>query len=133
MKQSYPCQKCLRQFDNKVNVGAEMKTGGMPVVADYSRSAHPPARGQTAASDSIRSQSGTLSTRIYLSESYRTDHSLPQELYRSPHLPTIAALFELEVDFAPPFAIKCGYDEGVAVAVVRAKMINKRPAEKGPA
>jgi len=49
VKQSYPCQKCLRQFDNKRHVGAEMKTGGMPVVADYSRSAHCAARGQTAA------------------------------------------------------------------------------------
>lgn len=133
MKQSYPCQKCLRQFDNKVNVGAEMKTGGMPVVADYSRSAYQAARGQTAASDSISGPSGRLSGQIYLSESFWTDHSLPQELYRYPHLPTIAALFELDVDFAPPFAIKCGYDEGVAVAVVRAKMINKCPAEKGPA
>lgn len=133
MKQSYPCQKCLRQFDNNVNVGAEMKTGEMPVVADYSRSAHRAARGQSAASDRIRSQSRKISARIYLSESFLADQSFPQELYRSPHLPTIAALFELEVDFAPPFAIKCGYDEDVAVAVVRAKMINKRPAEKGPA
>jgi len=49
VKQSYPCQKCLRQFDNKRHVGAEMKTGGMPVVADYSRSAQCAARGQTAA------------------------------------------------------------------------------------
>ena len=81
----------------------------------------------------MSSQSGPLQTRIYLSESYRTDHSGPQELYRSPHLPTIAPLFDLDVSVAPPFAIKCGYDEDVAVAVVRAKMINKRPAEKGPA
>ena len=43
------------------------------------------------------------------------------------------ALFDLDVSVASPFAIKCGYDEGVAVAVVRAKMINKRPVEKGPA
>ncbi|THB84563.1 hypothetical protein E1N66_09730 [Pantoea allii] len=133
MKQSYPCQKCLRLFDNKRHVGAEMKTGGMPVVADYSRSAHRPARGQTAASESIRSQSGALSAQIYLSESFWTDHSLPQELYRSPHLPTIAPLFELDASVASPFAIKCGYDEDVAVAVVQAKMINKRPVEKGPA
>lgn len=133
MKHSYPCQKCLRQFDNNVNVGAEMKTGGMPVEADYSRSAHRPARGQTAASESISRQSDALSTRIYLSEPFWSDHYLPQELYRSPHLPTIAPLFELDARVEPPFAIKCGYDEGVAVAVVRAKMINKCPAEKGPA
>jgi len=43
------------------------------------------------------------------------------------------ALFDLDVSVASPFAIKCGYDEGVAVAVVRAKMINKCPVEKGPA
>jgi len=129
VKQSYPCQKCLRQFDNNVNVGAEMKTGGMPVVADYSRSAHRAARGQTAASDSISDQNCWLSTQIYLGELFWTEHSVPQELYRSPHLPTIAPLFDLDVSVAPPLAIKCGYDEGVAVAVVRAKMINKRPAE----
>lgn len=89
VKHSYPCQKCLRLFDRKKDVGAEMKTGGMPVVADYSRSAHCAARGQTAASDSISVQSSRLSARIYLAESSEIDHSTPQELYRDPHLPTI--------------------------------------------
>nr|DAL08824.1 MAG TPA_asm: hypothetical protein [Caudoviricetes sp.] len=54
-------------------------------------------------------------------------------MYRPPHLPSIARIFDLDVTATPPFGIKCGYDRGVAVAVVRAKMINKRPAEKGPA